>query len=235
MAIERLSDICEQSQRLASRSLCARAHTYLARAQMRASDPRPMDILGNARRALELSRAETSEWIGAKVAESFAKLMLHEVAEAECAARAADDAAVATGDRISRKHAARAGSGRARTRPSTRCDAGDYLLNRISVRRWQTATDGSGARLSSANSSATKLPERSVGDPRSRFCSFSAECACRMGRRRWLRPAGLLGQRLCESAFHRPGTYRNKRSQRRRRQQRVQNRESRTERRETKG
>jgi hypothetical protein len=61
-----------------------------------------MDILGNARRALELSRAETSEWIGAKVAESFAKLMLLEVAEAECAARAADDAAVTTGDRVFR-------------------------------------------------------------------------------------------------------------------------------------
>ncbi|HLY02935.1 MAG TPA: hypothetical protein VKR56_10650 [Candidatus Cybelea sp.] len=102
MAIERLSDICDQSRRLGSPSLCARAHTYLARAQMRASHPRPMDILDNARRALELSRAQTSEWIGAKVAESFAKLMLHEVAEAERAARAADDAAVATGDRVFR-------------------------------------------------------------------------------------------------------------------------------------
>jgi hypothetical protein len=102
MAIERLSDICEQSRRLGSPSLCARAHTYLARAQMRAPHPRPRDILDNARRVLELSRAQSSDWIGAKVAESFAKLMLRDVAEAERAARAADDAAVATGDRVFR-------------------------------------------------------------------------------------------------------------------------------------
>lgn len=102
MAIERLPDICEQSRRLGSQSLRARAHTYLARAQMLAPQPRPMDILDNARRALDLSRAQTSEWIGAKVAESFAKLMLRKVAEAEGAARAADDAAVATGDRVFR-------------------------------------------------------------------------------------------------------------------------------------
>jgi hypothetical protein len=102
MAIERLSDICEQSRRLGSPSLCARAHTYLARAQMRASHPRPMAILDNARRAIDLSRAQTSDWIGAKVAESFAKLMLRKVAEAERAARAADDAAVATGNRVFR-------------------------------------------------------------------------------------------------------------------------------------
>jgi hypothetical protein len=83
IAIERLSDICEQSRRLGSPSLWARARTYLARAQMRASQPRPMEILDNARRALGLSRAQTSDWIGAKVAESFAKLILRKVAEAE--------------------------------------------------------------------------------------------------------------------------------------------------------
>ena len=102
MAIERLSDICEQSRRLGAPSVSARAHTYLARAQMRASQPRPMDILHNARRAIDLSRAQSSEWIGAKVAESFAKLMLRKVAEAERAARAADDAAAETGDRVFR-------------------------------------------------------------------------------------------------------------------------------------
>jgi hypothetical protein len=107
VAPERLSEICEESRQLECGNLCAQAHAYLARAQIRASRPRPTHILGNAQRVLDLSRSKTPLWIEGKVAESFARLMLRDVAGAERAARAADDAAATAGNRVGRGSALR--------------------------------------------------------------------------------------------------------------------------------
>ncbi|HEY2474302.1 MAG TPA: hypothetical protein VGI19_05815 [Candidatus Cybelea sp.] len=101
-AVRRLSGICEESSRLASPILSAQAHAYLARAQMRSSQARPDEILENARRVLDLTPHEYAAWTDAKIAESFARLMLRDVVGAECAARAADDAAVTMGHRLYR-------------------------------------------------------------------------------------------------------------------------------------
>jgi tetratricopeptide (TPR) repeat protein len=101
-ATQRLGEICDESRQLAAGSLCAQAHAYLARAQMRSPQPRPNDILANARRVLELTPNEYAAWTDAKIAESFARLMLRDVAGAESAARAADDAAVTMGHRLYR-------------------------------------------------------------------------------------------------------------------------------------
>ncbi len=100
-AIRRLSGICEHS-RLVSPALRAQAHAYLARAQMRAPHPRPNDILKNVKHVLDLTPNEYAAWTDAKIAESFARLTLHDVAGAESAARAADEAAVTMGHRLYR-------------------------------------------------------------------------------------------------------------------------------------
>jgi tetratricopeptide (TPR) repeat protein len=106
-ATERLFSICEQSVRLSWANLGAQAHVYLARAQMRAALPRPRDILASARRAMELNGNDIAVRIEAKVAESFARLLLRDVHGAERAARDANDSAAATGNRAGRGNALR--------------------------------------------------------------------------------------------------------------------------------
>ncbi|HEV3194806.1 MAG TPA: hypothetical protein VGZ06_01610 [Candidatus Cybelea sp.] len=101
-ATQRLTEICRESRRLSAVGLCAQAHAYLARAQMRSSQPRPRDIIENARLVLDLTPDDYAAWTDSKIAESFARLMLHDHAGAERAARAADDAAVTTGHRLYR-------------------------------------------------------------------------------------------------------------------------------------
>ncbi len=101
-ATQRLTEICRESRRLSAIGLCAQAHAYLARAQMRSPQPRPRDIIENARRVLDLTPNDYAAWTDSKIAESFARLMLHDHAGAERAARAADDAAVTMGHRLYR-------------------------------------------------------------------------------------------------------------------------------------
>lgn len=114
----------EAARELNSPSLTARALAYLTRAQMREERPRPDQILRNARRALELSRAYSSEWIGAKTGESFAKLLLGDDMGAERAARDADDAAAATANHVYRgstlREMARVAAAQGRKRDATR-------------------------------------------------------------------------------------------------------------------
>jgi hypothetical protein len=101
-ATQRLSEICRESRQLSSVGLTAQSHAYLARAQMRSAQPRPGDIMENARRVLDLTPNDYAAWTDAKIAESFARLILHDHAGAERAARAADDAAVKMGHRLYR-------------------------------------------------------------------------------------------------------------------------------------
>lgn len=102
LATQRLSEICGESRRLSNVGLTAQSHAYLARAQMRSAQPRPSDIMENARRVLELTPNDYAAWTDAKIAESFARLILHDRVGAERAARAADDAAVRMGHRLYR-------------------------------------------------------------------------------------------------------------------------------------
>jgi tetratricopeptide (TPR) repeat protein len=101
-ATQRLAEICRESRRLSNVGLTAQSHAYLARAQMRSAQPRPGDIMENARRVLELTPNDYAAWTDAKIAESFARLILHDHVGAELAARAADDAAVKMGHRLYR-------------------------------------------------------------------------------------------------------------------------------------
>lgn len=101
-AVKRFSDICEEARLRSSPNLMAQAFMYLTRAQIRAPVPAARDILGNARRAESFARSGSAVWVHAKVAESFARLILNDVDGAERAARAADDAAATTGNRVSR-------------------------------------------------------------------------------------------------------------------------------------
>lgn len=106
-AVKRFSDICEETRLQSSPNLMAQAFMYLTRAQIRSSAPNPREILGNARRAVNYARSGSAVWVHAKVAESFARLMLRDLAGAERAARAADDVAATTGNRVSRANTLR--------------------------------------------------------------------------------------------------------------------------------
>jgi hypothetical protein len=101
-ATQRLSEICRESRRLSAVGLSAQSHAYLARAQMRSAQPNPGAIISNARRVLDLTPNDYAAWTDAKIAESFALLILRDHAGAERAARAADDAAVKMGHRLYR-------------------------------------------------------------------------------------------------------------------------------------
>lgn len=102
IATNRFREICVTSCTSGSPGLMARAHAYLARALMREDPPRATEIFESARRALELSRHLSSEWVVAKTAQAFARLMLNDVAGAERAARGADDAAATTANHACR-------------------------------------------------------------------------------------------------------------------------------------
>jgi tetratricopeptide (TPR) repeat protein len=99
---ERLRDISLESRRLSCPNISALAYMYLARAQVQALRPRPKDILESVQLALDSNPDDTAIWIECKIAESFARLMLGDVQEAERAARAADDVTVTTGMRAYR-------------------------------------------------------------------------------------------------------------------------------------
>jgi hypothetical protein len=101
-ATERLGEVCDALTESDRPDLRAQAYSYLARAQMRAHHPKAPSILANAQRALVLSHPGSSEWIAAKVAEAFSRVLLGDLEGAERAARAADDLAASGLNRRSR-------------------------------------------------------------------------------------------------------------------------------------
>ncbi len=92
-----LSATCDEAERLGHTAIRSAAQLYLARCHLRRQSPKPARVLSNVEATLRFCPPGGPHWIDGKVTESFAKLLLGDLAAADESARQADEAAASGG------------------------------------------------------------------------------------------------------------------------------------------